>query len=437
MYGDRAFIDEIIATQRPIAARYRPAFGEGLFRAAFARIAPIEAEKKGDVSPVTQARVLVFTHFDGYVVHQGETSSVHGIPRVMRQVVRALVDAGCRVTVTSTPHLRAAVLRFYAVNCSDPGRITVLDTDELAASAVRVRDHSYAIVPHYHLLSEADELTIPYLLYLPDYLPHYFQGRGWFSEPDDVVSRGRLRAAGAKRILTNSAFSRRYLPRCKLEVPAERIVHFPLPYLGRGDSSEAPAPEFAPPSVPAGRFLYYPAQPHPNKRHDLLVLAWTLLNIRRTEPLDLVLTAGELPARLIDLVDGYGLTERLHLMPSLDDVSLEWLYTQAACMTIPSELEGNFPTQMLEALHLGCPIAGMDNPVLHEELGELACFLQIAPFGDVEAYADRIEYCLDHREEVLRLQQLAWLPLVERHSRERFCSNVRQLHESMVNPEVC
>ena len=125
----------------------------------------------------------------------------------------------------------------------------------------------------------------------------------------------------------------------------------------------------------------------------------------------------------------------MNSLGEFEDASVEWLYSRARCLAFSSELEGNFPTQVLEALHLDCPVVCTDNPLIVTELGELTLYLQVAPFGDVAEFAQRISFCVDHRDRALRTQRLASRQILNRFSYENFRSNVASLHRRMKSEE--
>jgi glycosyltransferase involved in cell wall biosynthesis len=436
--GDSGFISEIVASQSAVAYRYMPAFGEAVFRAELDRILPLSSPPANVLWASSSKRVLVIAHVGGYIRRNGEFASIHGIPRVMRQFVRALNEFKVPVTVTFAGGDRAEILGFYASGCEDPSLVDAIDfADVIGLATHELRaGYEYAVVAHYHFFPEANDLDLPLLAYVPDYLPHFFEGRGWFEEVQSDIDCGRTLVSRARLVLTNSSFSEKYLPGSKLHVAPERIRMFPLPFLGSADTrAERARPSSLPAVLEDDGFIFYPTQPHPHKRLDLLVMAWLLVNQNRSNPIRLVLTTGVIAPRLLELIEAVSMGPWLLLLPELEDASVEWLYSRARCLAFSSELEGNFPTQVLEALHLDCPVVCTDNPLIITELGELALYLQVAPFGDVAEFAQRISYCVDHRDCALRTQRLASRQILQRFSYENFRSNVASLHRRMKSEE--
>jgi hypothetical protein len=59
----------------------------------------------------------------------------------------------------------------------------------------------------------------------------------------------------------------------------------------------------------------------------------------------------------------------------------------------------------------------------------------MAPFGDVAAFAERLDRCVHDRQDVLRCQSLAKRQILDRFSYDRFKSNVLDLHRLMMSSE--
>ncbi len=433
--GDAVLAAELIDSQAAVAFRYSPAYGEPTFRYEIERILPFGVVAPAATFSTDRAKaVLLVAHIGGYLERDGQFASIHGIPRVMRQFVRALNEHGIRVSVTYAGNDRAEVLGFFASGSERPELIDAVAMNEVLMRPVEdVRSrYAYAVVAHYHFFPEANDLALPLLAYIPDYLPHFFEGRGWYAEVASHIDCGRRLAAKARCVLTNSDFSKSYLPASRLQVPAARISVFPLPFLGSAMGSNSDSPSTSVPAVLASEaYVFYPTQPHPHKRLDLLVMAWVLLNKGRARVVRLVLTAGHIAPAVVELVEASSLTPFLHLVPAIEDAAVEWLYANARCLAFSSELEGNFPTQVLEALRLDCPVVCFDIPLIETELGQLTRFLQVAPFGDVDSFAERLAYCVDHRDNALRRQNLARQQVLQRFAYERFRGNVMSLHGLM------
>lgn len=460
--------------------------------------------------------VLLFSHFvNNYAHANGEYTSVNGIPRVMRQLVKALNMKGVPVVVTAFDKDTTLAHGFYSSICEKPDLIKLLPLPRLkqgmfnpwrfftwngfinAGTAVisssssqsfvfltevwrgqrkidnikvflkfiktgfiyslyflkaifqcfrRVRKlrkeviHSerwrYAIIPHYFLFPEALDLKTPLLAYIPDYMPHFFRGRNAFPDEAKHSEIGRNLSLRARRILTNSGFSKEYLPDTALKVPREKITSFLMPYLVKEDSENSARvlDGRVIQKMSGKRYLFYPTQFNPNKRIDLLMQAW---HLAQREPkqcdLHLVLTATSLPKGLLEEIQRHNLMDKLHVFPYINDSTLNWLYQHAVCLGFSSEMEGNFPTQVLEALMNNCPIVCMEHPLIQSELGGNSRLLLTAPFADMERFSQLILYAMNHRKEVLRQQKILKERIVDRFEFKTFAENVWKLDEIMAS----
>jgi len=108
----------------------------------------------------------------------------------------------------------------------------------------------------------------------------------------------------------------------------------------------------------------------PRKNLELLLHALAL----DPELPDLLLAgsakSGE-DARLIGLAERLGVRERLRLLGAVDDARLARLYARAACVVMPSRIEG-FGIPVLEAQRAGAPVAVAAAGALPEVAGDEA-----------------------------------------------------------------
>jgi len=538
--GDTQLAEEIIASQDDVAKRYSKSYGFpifsqamsemlqkldscGTFKVAVSATQPINAQK---IKPV-----LLFAHFTGaYTFSNGEYSSMHGIPRVMRQLVRALTELDIPVVVTAWHNDLINTLGFYSAECGNPNLVSVIAIDELglgvtssnndsntvesfrsflnviirkfsvlqdirnryvknpgtltplesnliqlykalvfsrriqrglslkintsfqlfknlvAKPIVKPINHGpipdsnddqkwrYVIVPHYYLFPEA--LTAGFakvLAYIPDYMPHFFKGRDYFPENNSHCQLGHALANIATVVLTNSRFTAEYLPNSSLIVSKDKIVSFPMPLLSMSNDEDA-ADYRVVDKVFGTKYIFYPTQPHPNKRLDLLIRSWILVNkLNPSLQLKLILTCGDVGQGLMTLVRGEGLESDLHFFPGINDATISWLYKNAVCLAFTSELEGNLPTQLIEALHYRCPVVTMKNPLITSELGKISERLLTAPFADIESFAGYIIYAEQNRAEVLEQQESVFEHIKKANSYDLFLENVHALDSKLGN----
>ncbi|WP_168059309.1 glycosyltransferase [Candidatus Manganitrophus noduliformans] len=547
--GDSQFVTEIIASQPPIVERYSKSFGLPVFRRVISEILDGTGPPKSASAAINKksserfapSPVLLFAHFRGaYVFSNGEYSTMHGIPRVMRQFVRALTSVNVPVVVTAWSDDLINTHGFYSSQCDNPDLVSVVSVDDLGIGVTKaqevaikknegiiskvlkffvgrssffrsIRDRHihnpstlnlielilvglyrvllriqnkavysaaclrakvikltnkvlaiknsvlrkkireqpqnhvrvcgtrsapwrYVIIPHYYLFPEV--LTAGFdrvLSYIPDYMPYLFKGRNYFPEDGSHLEVGRKVVGLSTRVLTNSAFTTEYLPNCPLRVPKEKIVAFPMPFLSiRKDVGEEKSDHKVISKLSEKKFIFYPTQPHPNKRLDLLIRSWILINKLRPDLLlELTFTCGDIPPPLWDLIRKERLEPSIHLFPGISDSTLSWLYKNAVCLAFTSEFEGNFPTQVLEALEYRCPIVAMENPLITNELGEISRHLLIAPFADIDSFSNYVIYTAENRNEVLKHQENVLDFVRGLHSFEGFTKNVIELDRLM------
>lgn len=541
--GDSGFVKEILASQEVVARRYSRNYGFPIFSKILSAILEKpDISKHNPVSVLPKQAicskpkpVLLFAHFAGaYIFSNGEYSTIHGIPRVMRQLVKALTSLNIPVAVTAFRNDLVNTHGFYSSHCTNPELVTVIPIDDLklgivspASGAItrgtnwymdwvlqkfpvlkNIRDKNrhnptslntfernsirvckallrrlnraeakllffvtsgigklrrasmpkikhgfnkigyshdfvsintennlekwrYVIVPHYYLFPEVLAGNFNKILaYIPDYIPHFFKGRDFFPHNELHVKLGRKLAKSAMFVLTNSKFSADYLPNCSLAVPKDKIIFFPMPFLGmssdNADESIARHQEVA--LLSRKKFIFYPTQPHPNKRLDLLVRSWIAAD--KLSPdihLELVITSGYLHPALWDLIKKENLESRVHQFPGISDNTLAWLYKNAVCLALTSELEGNLPTQLLEALYYHCPVVAMENLLITSELGKISEELTLVPFADCDLFAKQIIYAAENRAEVLKRQKNVLDYIDKTNSFTIFAKNVKDL----------
>ncbi|MFT7541896.1 MAG: glycosyltransferase involved in cell wall biosynthesis [Gammaproteobacteria bacterium] len=143
----------------------------------------------------------------------------------------------------------------------------------------------------------------------------------------------------------------------------------------------------------AERFLLHVG--HLEARKDLDTLLRAMAEDRSLPELRLVGSPkGDEDSRLRGLARELGVDSRLHLEGYVDDARLAELYAQAACVVIPSRLEG-FGIPAVEALRAGAPLAlsqAAARPLGLEE--GVPCF----PTGNPAACARAIHRAMEGRE---------------------------------------
>lgn len=277
---------------------------------------------------------------------------------------------------------------------------------------------SHTLIPHYYLFPETHAITKPMLLYLPDYLPHFYKGSLAMGDHWTWRYIGKKLAKKAKVIITNSEFTRNYLPNSALEVKKEKIISFPLAYLNQIQKT-------ANNSIKAIKnlpevFIFYPTRNRPSKRLDDFSTIVNIINTclktnGATKRVYGVLTTNFTPT----FANKY-----LISLPTLPDVALTQVYQLASALVFTSENEGNFPTQINEALYLNTPIIASNIQQITDELGEVANALQLVTVGDCSKFADAVLYTISNREKVLTNQQKAREYVIEHFSQHKFSTNL-------------
>lgn len=261
---------------------------------------------------------------------------------------------------------------------------------------------AHVLIPHYYMFPEFSRLKGKnVVLYLPDYMPHFYKGSAEMGATRQTAMIGQKMVAKAQRILTNSAFTASYLPQTILAPRPETIAHIPLPFLNDGSSSAQSLDRFA--ALPA-HYVFYPTRNRPSKRLTDFAKTVAIVNERLKAAGSKDQLAGVLTTSLTGR-SASGADEHLISLPELTDAELGYLYKNALCLLFTSEMEGNFPTQITEALHLGVPVVATNIPLITLELEDASASLDLVDVGDCEGFADRVMSILADRYAAVRRQE--------------------------------
>jgi glycosyltransferase involved in cell wall biosynthesis len=123
---------------------------------------------------------------------------------------------------------------------------------------------------------------------------------------------------------------------------------------------------------PELRYLIYPANDWPHKRHDLLMRVFATIAARDSD-MHLVLTGGRSNgADFLALAEAHGTPrERVRDLGYVGDAELATLYAQARALVFPSAYEG-FGMPILEAMRARCPVVCSAHGSLPEIAGDAA-----------------------------------------------------------------
>ncbi len=162
----------------------------------------------------------------------------------------------------------------------------------------------------------------------------------------------------------------------------ERLLHHTslqpeqIAVVGLGADSQT-APQASPvPDLPA-RYVYYPANVWPHKRHELLFRIMGLLCEQQPD-IHLVMTGGRTAQdrqNLQALASKYNCPpERIHDLGYVDDSQLITLYRNAEALLFVSQYEG-FGMPMLEAMQQGCPVICAPLASIPEMVGQAGIYV--------------------------------------------------------------
>jgi glycosyltransferase involved in cell wall biosynthesis len=522
--GDRALIDEIIESQKDVRKLYHPEYVWPIFDETFTRWlsfqetneAPnfIRTSLNNNSEPISmgkldQGAILFLFHIFGAGIsyrHQSYYCS-EGIARLMRAIVRILLESGYHVVVTSWPGDVANVYGFFSEGVKKSGKLQIqivnkensqrwsrlkhkiiyyfpvvsnilqdlrsnvdysitirsrlyLYMRKINVSTIfsfsflvlglrklikwsiiftirpvlllykRLRDrlntiygffpvidHLFfldyirvinqdptikcVVIPHYFIFPEVLRLKKTKILNLPDYLPHFYPGMREMGDYWLWRIVGRLIAKQANIVLTTSECSRTYLPKTALKIKKDKIVCCCLPMLNIETKFNGKHIDLLD-QLPM-YFVFYPTRDRTSKRLIDFARTITLVNDRlrtqrRSECVYGVLTT---PTDRFNVI----CPDNLIALPVLADHELAMVFKRSLALLFTSENEGNFPTQIHEALRYKVPVIATKIPVVTDELGQYAQMLKLVSVGDCQQFASAVLEILDHRNAVLSQQK--------------------------------
>lgn len=472
--NDSHFIAEVLQSQETVRRRYDRALVGPVFDTVFTDIlrskvpAPLKfagATVKGRETPSQTGRkkIVIPLHVNGLFGHErGRAYAFEGIPRVVDVVIDVLVaQTELDVLVSCTSESVPVVSDFFITHMAS-GRLSLHVVDfrheraTEAAEALVFADADVArakiealrfvdvvnsdpsvvavLVPHYYLFPEFLLCRRPLALYLPDYFPHLLPGVAFdtsFEKDAQNKKIGVAMANKAERILTNSEFTKAYLPDAGFvsEEAVDKIVVAPLPFLGGKRALPLDREENARllDRVGLRPFLFYPTANRPNKQIAFLLRLFTRL--RQTHPtLGLVLTCslGSHPPAAQE-AQRLGISDDLIFFPRASEGVLRWLYENSAALCLTSTLEGNFPPQVLEALGYKAPVVATRLPTITEILGEASEGLLLCRPLDLDDFAGKVTVAITARDEVLARQERVRERLKKWNSPELFSQRLKSV----------
>lgn len=264
-------------------------------------------------------------------------------------------------------------------------------------------------VPHYYWFPDALKITKKIVLYLPDYMPHFFHETGEFSMTEGKHTLiGRKLSQKAEAIFCNSNFTKSYLPDCRLKVAPGKIHVSYLPFLNTVAKNNVNSNDLTECDKRIGLkpYIFYPTRPHPNKNLGLLLRVFDRL-VNEGFDIYLVLTTVlGCDAKSMGIFNAMKNKERVIFLDTVTDDILASLYRNAAALCFTSLAEGNFPPQIHEALKYDTPIVagrlGFITERIPDHLKDAIIFCE--PNNEDEFVAG-CKLALNNREFVLEKQQ--------------------------------
>lgn len=187
----------------------------------------------------------------------------------------------------------------------------------------------------------------------------------------------------------------RHFPELSSRVPV-RLVHNYVDFSLSGDAF--------PHEVNQRPFLLAVAQHQPNKRLDLLLLAFAQLRREKLVSQELLLlvvgSTGAQSDALLKLAKSLQLDACVQWLPSLPDSRLASLYKSCEVFIASSCIEG-FCLPLLEAMSFNCRIVASDIPVFHEIAGDSPVYFDIS-HAAVESLLSAIVTALDSSPNAMR-----------------------------------
>ncbi len=269
-------------------------------------------------------------------------------------------------------------------------------------------------IPHFQHFDETIESTKQAILYLPDYLPHFYPNNRRMGATKQNALIGKLISNKSVAIFTNSQFTQNYLPDTELKVDQDKIRYFPLPNLG--DTARArpnPLPTSFVQSLP-DYYVIYPTRERPSKRLWDFIATVAKVNQMLSASGSKKRLYGILTAELKQSLPAPEVAPYIKTIDQVSDEKLRVLYKNATALLFTSELEGNFPTQLNEALNWGTPVIATKIPLIEDEIGEHSAALKLVEVGNVGGFAKRVIDCMEDRKAILREQK---------KTREFVCAN--------------
>jgi glycosyltransferase involved in cell wall biosynthesis len=293
-------------------------------------------------------------------------------------------------------------VEWRAVGRRMPGKLTALHSRTVALPAQVRRDRLdifHATAVHMRpVFPPVPRLRCPVVVTLHDLIPQTYYRVSTLPLRQQVFYRWNLRrAVTSDRLVTVSEHSRGdIVSRLGIDRDRVEVIHNGVDF--------PPNPDERPLARLGLRrpYLLYAGSYEPRKNLAGALRAFRSL-VDRGHPHELVAivepVSGHRAAAIAEL-ESLGVSNRVHLVHSLDEPDLRSVYTAADLVLFPSLAEG-FGYPPVQAASAGVPVVASDLPVLREVMGDAAIY---AAAGSVERLVEAVESVLT--DPALRARQI-------------------------------
>ena len=159
----------------------------------------------------------------------------------------------------------------------------------------------------------------------------------------------------------------------------------------------------------SGPFLLYVGSRSHYKNFKQLIQAYSLWQHQRE--VNLVVVGSKWSADEMESLTGLGIYDRVHLLNTVDDEALCYLYNTAVAFVYPSLYEG-FGIPLLEAMACGCPIVASRIPSTIEVAGDCPVYFDPRQTQDLLLALDKVLLERKHSQRFLvgleRVKDFSW-----------------------------
>ncbi len=281
-------------------------------------------------------------------------------------------------------------------------------------------------IPHYYLFPDALRLKQKSILYLPDYMPHFFHDTKEFKKFEGIHTRvGRLLAQKAHKVFCNSNFTKSYLPHSRLNVSSEKIEVSYLPCL---NVVKKEGGAFIDKELLSKPYIFYPTRARPNKNLSLLLSVFEIL-VNNGHDINLVLTTKiDSDKKALDVFCAMKHQSRVLFFYTVSDEQLAELYRHAAMLCFTSLAEGNFPPQILEALIYQTPVVASRLEFITERIpNDFLDAMILCEANNEQAFVQGCEKLLMDRTSIIKKQNQLYHAMKQEDNDLSFRKNILEL----------